>query len=339
MNRRKFQRLCIKAISNGITDSEKLILDKWLVQSDENKKEYEKYKALWLETESNEFFREPAINREWAKLSEKLFNNESGLAVKRINHPKKSSFIFGLKPALSGAFILLLLIAGIFFITKGVKQPKVNIINAANMKTKNIQLPDGSSVYLNTGSTIKYFGELNDDTRKVELKGEAFFSVKKDERPFTITTQNAKISVLGTKFDVWTHENKTRVVVKEGKVNLSQKGIGAEGVNLLRDQLSIIKENENPTSPKQIDPEYFLKWMHGNLVFYQSSLNDATDELEKFYDVKIDFANDSLKNFTLTGTFKNNNIDSALSMICLALGLDYETQRSKYIIKSKNVEH
>ena len=248
-----------------------------------------------------------------------------------------------LKPALVSFFILGIIAAGIIFVNRDVVKPRLNLVSTSNNEYKNIKLPDGSIVFLNSGSSIKFLvkseGEnraFNNGERKITLSGEAFFSVTKNKNPFIITTENAKITVLGTKFDVLSRGENTRVVVKEGKVSFSPKNIKDKGIYLTKDQLSTISKNSEPTVPNEVDAGYFLGWMKGNLVFYRTPVKEIVRDLEKRYNINISFKADSLSNNTLTGSFKNNNADSAVSMVCVALGLDFEKQNDTYIIKQKN---
>ena len=75
--------------------------------------------------------------------------------------------------------------------------------------------------------------------------------------------------------------------------------------------------------------------MKGSLVFYRTPVKEIVTDLERRYNINISFQADSLINNTLTGSFKNSNADSAVSMVCVALGLDFEKQNDNYIIKQK----
>ncbi len=342
----KYQRLCVKEITGNIKENEKRLLEVWLADSDKNRREFEKLKETWSASGHVELPDTIDVNMEWAKINEKLKMIDSNNAVKssyfkRLS-PIQDFFIPKLKPILVTAFALFIVAIGIYFFNRNFPEPQLNIITTSNNEYKNIELPDGSTVYLNSGSSIEFLSQsegsqkiFDKGKRNVSLKGEAFFSVTKNNNPFIITTGNAKITVLGTKFDVLSRDENTRVVVKEGRVNFSQK-TNSKGINLSKDQLSIINKDSEPSKPKEVDSGYFLGWMHGNLVFYRTPLNEITADLERRYNINISLGDDSLKDYTLTGSFKNNNADSTLSIICLALGLDFEKQNNRYIIKEKD---
>jgi ferric-dicitrate binding protein FerR (iron transport regulator) len=207
-------------------------------------------------------------------------------------------------------------------------------VGTGNKETKEILLSDGSLVKLNNGSNIQYLEKFDSKIREVKLNGEAFFSVTKNSTPFVVITENAKISVLGTKFDVCVRGEKTQVVVKEGKVNLVQKENDA-GVYLTKGQSSCVAKNANPDSPKEIDADYMLGWMNGKLVFNQTPLTEIVDELERFYDVTISIEGNNVTANTLTGSFKNRDVDSALTMICLTMNLNFEKHGNGFLIKLK----
>lgn len=347
MINKRYQKLCIKEITGNITGSDKQVLDNWLADSDENKIEFEKLKETWTVSDFNESPPSIDIDMEWTRLNERLRNFDKQL--NKVSFFKKlfilKSPVPKLKPVLASIFILCIVVIGIFFLNRDIPKPQLDVVSTSNNEYKDIQLPDGSIVYLNSGSSIKFLvkseGEkkvFNNGERKITLSGEAFFSVTKNENPFIITTENAKITVLGTKFDVLSRDENTRVVVKEGKVNFSPIDTNSKGIFLTKDQLSTINKNSEPTLPKEIDAGYFLSWMKGNLVFYRTPIKEIAIDLERRYNINISLLTDSLNNFTLTGSFKNSDADSAVSMVCLALGLDFEKQNNNYIIKPKIIK-
>lgn len=343
---RQHQILCIKEITGNITEKEKKVLNSWLADSNENKHEFEKLKNIWSVSKPGEYHNIIDLGMEWTKLNEKIGMHENSKTINesfvRKIFPVQNSFIPKLKPVLASILILFIIVIGIMILNRHEPEPKITAVSTTNKEIKNVQLPDGSTAYLNRGSSIEFLSQqkeaqkiFNNGERRVTLKGEAFFSVTKNKNPFIITTGNAKITVLGTKFDVLSRNGITRVVVEEGKVGFTPQKYNARSIYLLKNQLSIINRNSEPTEPQEINPGYFLGWMKGGLIFYQTPLNEIVDDLERYYNINITFKDKGLKNYTLTGSFKNDDADSALSMICLALGLDFEKQSGDYIIKTK----
>jgi transmembrane sensor len=345
MINKHYKSLCIKEITGNITGMEKQALDNWLSESSENKNEYEKLKETWIVSNINELPPSIDIDMEWTKLNNKLINFDRDDIKETIFQKLFSpNPIPKLAAVLAGIFIICIVVLGIYLSNRDLVKSQLIIEKTSNNEYKNIKLPDGSTVYLNSGSSIKFLvrseGEKKtffNGERDVILNGEAFFSVTRNKIPFVITTENAKITVLGTKFDVLSRDESTRVVVKEGKVNFSSKNLNSDGIYLTKDQLSSITKNSEPTPAKEVDAGFFLGWMKGNLVFYRTPIGQIANDLERHYNINISLQEDSLKDYSLTGSFNNNNADSAVSMICLALGLDFEKQNNIYIIKTKNI--
>jgi transmembrane sensor len=239
------------------------------------------------------------------------------------------------KPAFAGIIAILLLVVSVYIVNNNENTPRLKTVATMSKEHKEVHLPDGSVVLLNGDSRITYVDNFNENTREVNLKGEAFFSVTKDGRPFIVETENAKTTVLGTKFNVRSFEEKTEVFVKEGKVKVKQNNSTDGSVELTKGQFSTVVKDEPPASPKKIEP-YVLSWIDGKLEFNKTRLTEIADELQRFYNTKISIENnDDLKNYTLTGSFDHQEIDTLLAMICTALDIDFEKQNNGYILRSK----
>jgi transmembrane sensor len=339
MKMEKFRKLCIKKLTGNINSDESLMLEKLLDESDENKLEYNRIKSVWERTASYKIPGIPVEEAEWdvlyAKVKDNMFRSESrGSIFDEVFSSVKSLFAPKWKPVFNIATAVILLAAGILLLTR--QQPVPNLISmeTGNKETRQVLLSDGSVVQLNSGSKIQYLEKFDSKIREIKLTGEAFFSVTKSTAPFVVVTENAKVSVLGTQFDVYARDEKTEVVVKEGKVNLAQKFNNA-GVYLTRNQSSSVVKNANPVAPKEVDSEYALGWMTGKLVFDQTPLRNIVDELQRYYDVKISVESKELNSNTLTGSFKNKGIDSTIEMICLAMNLSFEKHGNTFLIRSK----
>ena len=340
MDIKQFQKLCVKKLTGNLEEEEKVILDNWLSQSSEYKKEFEKIESVWNQSAPNKIQSMPNVDSEWMALYNRLGLNKAEhtskeLFLDRIYFYFQLVFAPKWKATFGGAFVVILLAAS-FFIWNGRDfKPQVKLIATGNKELKEVQLPDGSIVKINNGSSIQFPEKFDENIREVKLNGEAFFSVIKNSHPFVVVTNNAKVTVLGTKFDVCSRGDKTEVVVKEGKVKLTQKERNDNGVYLLKGQASSVMQNFDPGLPEEVNTDYLLGWMSGKLVFDETPLSEIVAELERFYDVPISVENSKLNSYTLTGSFKNRDVDSVLTMICLTLNLDFEKQQDRYLIKSK----
>ncbi|MCG8603977.1 FecR domain-containing protein, partial [bacterium] len=199
-----------------------------------------------------------------------------------------------------------------------------------------LQLPDGSSVKLNSDSELEFTRAFHDSVRVVQLLGEAYFQVVKDQRPFVVITENARIRVLGTSFNVSSRDSETRVIVRTGKVSLqSAIASGHARVVLTADQMSECRGEGHPLQPVEVDTDHVLGWLEGNLVFERTQLRETVIELKRYYGVEIVLADSSLGFDTITGTFRNRSLETVLASICLSMDLSYSLEKGKYIIRSR----
>ena len=340
MYNKKYQILCVKSLTGKITDDEKSFLENWLAESDENRKEFDKLKTIWQKTEAPKIDSIPNKDVELAKLSSKLnldsneVEEQKGF-VSKINSFTNILFTPKLRPVYYSAFAAVILIAIIYIFNIEQTRAEWKSVSTGNKENYELKLSDGSIVKLNSGSTIEYLEKFESDSREVKLRGEAFFSVSKSDKPFIVVTDNAATTVLGTQFNVWTRGEKTKVIVKEGKVKLASLKDDKAGVILTMNNSASVIKNQNPNEPEIVDSEYLLGWLDGKIVFSRSPLTEIADELERQYGVNIIIENDSLDTVSMTGAFKNEKIEDVLSMIGLTLNISYEKQGDGYYLKTK----
>jgi transmembrane sensor len=339
MDIKDYRALCIKSVTENTNKYEEEILYRWLAESEDNKKELARIKEIWAGTVPNTVAQIPDIDEEWNALQRRIENAREDKSAKDSILSKFYSILSRRwKPIAGLTLTIILLVVCLSTFRKETNSVALKTVITHNREHKLVQLADGSTVLLNDNSSLSYNEVFDGDSREVTLSGEAFFSVTKNTRPFIITTSNAKTTVLGTKFDVWSRDEKTRVFVKEGRVNLAGKKQNDFGVLLTKNHVSVINNNMVPEKPRQVEPTYMLSWIENKLVFNQTPLYEISDELKQFYNINISLEDENLKNYTLTGSFSNNSIDSVLTMICLALDLKYEKFNNGYVIKSGQIK-
>jgi ferric-dicitrate binding protein FerR (iron transport regulator) len=185
-----------------------------------------------------------------------------------------------------------------------------------NGKIKNLKLPDGTEVWINSGSLLKYSNPFDRANRHIILEGEAYFEVVKEgENPFTVSVGLSKVIVHGTKFDVKSYlsERKCEVILVEGSVEYvnSEKNVfikPGERLTETRDSRELEIDHVNTAN--------YTSWKSGKVYFDHQSLIDLVSLLEKWYGVKFEFANKDIPLYTFTGVIiKNNSLDYTLQII------------------------
>ncbi len=337
MTKNGFRKLCVRILSGNGSEADQIKLNEYLAKSSDYKKMFDDLKRIWNRELTFTEMEVPDISKEWALLDERInmvVKNESvEKSSVNIFDRIKSLFVFRTQYAFQLALVLVVLITGYFLFFSSETQMKTLTYSTLNGEQKTIHFPDGSTAYLNNASKIEFPEFFDDYQRVIKLNGEAFFAVKKDSRPFLVETKNAVTRVLGTKFNVWARNDETRVIVKEGKVKLCSTSEKYSGVEIIKNQKSIVTSVSSPSVPENIDSEYMIGWTEGRLVFSKTPLKEVAEELSRFYNVEIIIENESLLNSSLTGSFKNNDVDSVLSIISLALDFKYEKRNSDYRLK------
>lgn len=224
-----------------------------------------------------------------------------------------------------------------FFIIILISIPTIKMLNTVNIysgygeETKIISLNDGTKVHLNAGTTLSYSKNFNSTNRTVALSGEAYFEVEKGSSPFIISTDLAKVTVLGTKFNVRSREDGLEIGVNEGKVKIENK---TKSIDLKKgEQVDIIIDQPKILSVSEIS-NFYPGWKNNKLICDNSSLEKICKELERRYDAKIKFQNNLQKKTTISGIIdlSPNDLDSVLSSISLLSKRKFKLQGDSFIL-------
>ena len=165
-----------------------------------------------------------------------------------------------------------------------------------------VTLSDGTVVYLNADTRLKYPVTFVPDKREVHLSGEAYFEVAKDSlRPFYVITDNVKVKVYGTAFNVNTHRKGfVRTTLVNGKVGVTIVSTGQE-MMLKPNQMLEYDSGTGSVELKDVDVYTYTAWKSGEFVFVNDRLEEIMEQLSIWYDADIFYANEELKDLRFTG--------------------------------------
>jgi ferric-dicitrate binding protein FerR (iron transport regulator) len=201
-----------------------------------------------------------------------------------------------------------------------------NVIVTEKGSRKIIELQDGSFVTLNENSTLSYKDSYNDKSRHVHLTGEAYFRIRHlDNHPFLVKTKLGDIKVLGTEFNVRTHEEYERITVfvHSGEVVFQPDDNGRSTYNLTSlDMLDWKKGNSNPKISKDKDGNS-AAWYRNKLVFINTPFRDIFKSIESEFGVRFEIQNSAILNcpFTLSIELKRSSLIDAMAAIQAACPL------------------
>jgi len=192
-----------------------------------------------------------------------------------------------------------------------------SVVSTARGEQREIVLPDGSHIWLNSASSIRWAVPFNKKERSVELSGEAFFDVQHaDKIPFIIHSGTLTTTVLGTSFDVtaYPHQKNMIVSVQSGKVKVQA---GPRVLAVLEKGRQVSVRADTSSYQKDIDPTAIAAWRAGNLVYKDEMLEDIVADLERAFKDSVEIKNASLKETMITISLnKSMGMREALEMIC-----------------------
>ena len=179
---------------------------------------------------------------------------------------------------------------------------------------KSVLLSDGTEVILNSDSELTYNRNYNKNNRSVHLIGEAYFSVQKGNIPFNVLTPYGKISVLGTSFNIRARNDGFEVGVNDGEVQVSNENIL---LNLSKGQLIDVKSEFLSSNIIQIPTNQYPDWLNRKFYCNETTLESLCLEIERTFDIKINFTNPNLKDLTITGVIEASDLDNVLQTVSI----------------------
>ena len=323
-------------IANYLTeDLDKNALDElktWIAASAENQQYFIRQREIWFS----------AVSREAASVydKDKAFENFRNRVESQKEIQSTSRRGFSLSALWRYAAVVAIIIAvGCISYWQGEVNVKdtfadISVEAPLGSKTK-LYLPDGTLVWLNAGSRMTYSQGFGVDNRKVELEGEGYFEVKRNEKiPFFVKTKDLQLQVLGTKFNFRDYPEDHEVVVSllEGKVGLNNLLREEKEAVLSPDERAVLNKANGLLTVESVTASHADQWTDGYLFFDEELLPDIAKELERSYNVKIHIANDSLKTFRFYGNFvrREQNIQEVLEALA-------STEKMQYKIEERNI--
>jgi transmembrane sensor len=187
-------------------------------------------------------------------------------------------------------------------------------------------LPDGSEVWLNADSELSYRSFAQDGERKVHLKGEAFFNIKKGGH-FEVVSAHGTVVVLGTSFNVHQRDNKIEVACFTGTVEVWNN----DGLTITLNAGEITRSmNQTLTPPAKFSTEKAASWITGDFYFENVPLEEVLSELERQFNIQVQYKSTTPRSYT--GYFNNKDLDEALQLIFQPMSLEYKKEGNKIIV-------
>lgn len=291
----------------------------------------------FIQNQDNELLLSQLLQKNWEQSSKAINNIKPNVELLdsihhkiALNEKSQSQIIRTYRRLLSAAAILVvgLVIGSVLYVQE--KSPDITTKNISTPYGGKMQfeLPDGSLVWLNSGSTFTYPDRFEGE-RIVELVGEAYFEVTKQKTPFKVKTQYGEIEVFGTEFNVKAYSNESFCTTLEsGSVVFTNKhGKTAK----LEPNMQVVFDTDN-FKLRRVDTKLFTSWKDGKLIFRDEPLQNIVVQLERWYNVKIELKDEGIKQLKFNGTIEMESFSEVLELIKVTTPINYSFDRNTRLL-------
>jgi transmembrane sensor len=326
----KIISLIIKLFSGDISPKENDEINLWILESRDNKQIYQELENLWHVT--HPVFSPNSID---VKAAELKFMEQ--VRERKLIH--STLFVWWQRVA-AILIVPVIMLAGYLMYNQSFRSNPSEIayqeIKSPFGVTTKVDLPDGTTVWLNSGSKLKYPVAFVSNERNVYLSGEAFFKVHSDKvHPFIVSTDKMDVKATGTQFNVEAYltDSITAVTLVEGKVDVN---IGKAVVETLSpNQRIVLNSNSNTYSKFETDAQHWGVWKDGILAFRDQPLEDVFKRLGRTFNIDIKVKDTVVARQLYRATFEDESLDEILRLLKISAPIKYKRiERAK---QSNNV--
>ncbi len=310
MKKKEYIELLDRFFQGVTSEEENNILREWIRKPESKSIFYEYYQQCW-HLAPNEM--DTALQEEiFSEILGKMEVSSSGNKNKNVRF---SAFTF-LRYAAAVACITLVVGIGGYSLGKHQLAGEPIVMSVANGQKADIVLADGTKVYINSDSRIKYDNAYNKSNRILTLEGEAYFEVAKDKKkPFIVKANGINVEALGTSFNVRAHtdDRTVSVILVEGKVQVDDnKKKVILNPNERAEYTLLTKTFEKTDLHPNSD---LLLWRSKELTFYGESVEEICKILTRMYNWTFVFESEEVKHYTYEGVIKNNSLENVIDFI------------------------
>lgn len=313
--------LIAKHFNSETSEAENLLLNSWRSESSQCEQEFQRLKDLWLLTQHINTDLEPKNSDiVWTKINQSI--KSSNQVVKQY---ARTFSIKYMSVAASIAFILGIALS--YLLNPTVAQNYTTVTAPRGQKAQ-IELPDGTEVWLNSGSKISYPTNFNSNNRNVKLTGEAFFDVKKRHHQlFKVIVGEISVNVFGTAFNInaYPEDKSIQVALLRGKVTINQLNSQNIMATLLPNQKAeVFKDQKLICQLSSCNAENTSLWRYGKLKIENVNMEQIAYKMEHWYGVNIHFQNiKKYENKRYWMTIKTESLTEMLQVINKITPINY----------------
>lgn len=354
-----------KYLGGEISEADKKKLFEWIYSNTANEKLFYSIKDIWETAKYESITKNIHTDDEWDKFIGKAIKEET------VNYKRKLVTMQVVKKVLQIAAIIIITF-GVGFFTRNLipQKQEYTTLNVPYGAKTQLELADGSKIWVNSGSKLTYPTKLSEKEVNIFLEGEAYFDIVKDKgRKLNVKTSTISIQVLGTAFNVKAYKdediveatlvrgaisilgkvgnksieqavllkpNQQATLVK-GKQNIHVSEVKDEASKIIPNKVKKKIESVQPslTINEKVDVVDFTSWKDNKLVFKSERFEDLAVKIERWYNIKVIWEDEELKNTLYTGVFEKETIEQALQALSLSSPFKYQINKNEISIKKK----
>lgn len=315
-----------KVLSKTASPSEIKDLEKWIGESDENRKKFREIEKIWKKYDGIHTKR---------KFDPKDGLKEVAARLKIKNTRKKKTRIISFSISAAASILILL---GLLLNFNN--EWDNNLLSYQSTESaQEVLLDDGSKIWLNKNSSLKISNSFNKHKRRVLLTGEAYFEINRDEeKPFEVVSGNTITRVLGTSFNINNVANSNNVIltVASGKVGFKNKNALMYKTTLIKDQMAVYNAEYKTIKYGTNSNLNYQSWKSNYLVFQDTPLPDVCKQLSKHFNTRIT-PHISDSNLYLTGKYEGESLGEILNIIEITFNIHIDSTANEYSLHDVNM--
>jgi transmembrane sensor len=314
--------LLVKYLADEATPPEQQLVEQWISSSEANRHYFQHFQLIWKESQQLAATTAVDENKAWQRFQRRVKKSESA--------PSKIKGFGWWRIAAS-----ILIVAGAAWFTSTLLEKvsaEPEMLNIASIsEVKRDTLPDGSVAVLNKHSEISYPARFKGKTRKIKLRGEAFFNITPDkEKPFIIDVNDVQVKVVGTSFNIRSVNGLTEVIVETGIVQVMK---GNEVIELKAGERISLETVDTTSQKEKSDDKLYNYYVSRTFVCDNTPLWKLVEKLNEAYGENIRIGREELRKLPLTVTFDDESLDVILGIISETLMIKITEEGNEIVLQ------
>jgi transmembrane sensor len=324
-------QLLAKYLSGEAAPEEAILVESWLAEP-MNQNHYQQASMLWTALSGEAPHQLPGQETVWQELRKQMNLDHAPVKIKR------SGTIYRLSIA---AALVLTIAAGMYWLffqktAQPVTATTEQITRKADQHILRDTLPDGSTLVLNSSSSIDYPRSFSPSARQLQLSGEAWFDIQpKPGWPFHIQAGPVIVKVLGTRFNILENADSVVVSLASGSVRMCA---GSDSITLQPGQQGVYDIRHRRFSLAGQYDANRTSYATRVFEFNNASLGEMAATIAKAYEIEIIFSNPALADCTMSSTFEDQSIDYIMNVIAATIGIEFRIENKKVYISGNSCE-